>query len=272
MVGTKRTLASLLVILSTIVLTEAKEWRGIVPLHSTRVDVERLLGVSTNACKALSCIYELANENVFILYASGPPCGSDGPSGWRVPRDTVIEVGVYSKRKRRLSDLRINEGKYQKKPNEELPGVFHYVSAEEGIKIEANGDTVLSITYFQSPRDNRLRCADNQPEPSAPGQLSIKQKELLDSFMHRLKQEPAATGWINIDVGRAHPIGAATLTDRVIQYLKNKYSKDFKRITITDGRYLNEGLELFIVPRGKDPIPFQEIRANQCSLKGRSFQ
>lgn len=50
-------------------LTSAKDWRGIIPLHSTREDVIRLLGPSPDANQIRSK-YFLENEDVYIVFAS----------------------------------------------------------------------------------------------------------------------------------------------------------------------------------------------------------
>ena len=47
-------------------LVQAKEWRGIVPLKSTRADVERLLGKPNGLGR-----YEFDNERAYIDYAKG---------------------------------------------------------------------------------------------------------------------------------------------------------------------------------------------------------
>jgi hypothetical protein len=47
-------------------LVQAKEWRGIVPLKSTRADVERLLGKPNGPGR-----YEFENERAYIDYAKG---------------------------------------------------------------------------------------------------------------------------------------------------------------------------------------------------------
>lgn len=47
----------------------AKEWRGIVPLHSTRADVARLF----NTCfdREGGCTFRVGNEEVYIVFSSG---------------------------------------------------------------------------------------------------------------------------------------------------------------------------------------------------------
>lgn len=71
----KHTYATVIVILLIpgLVVVKAKEWHGITPLHSTRVDVERFLGHAPQ--KKQLTTYQTKKEAVSILYASGPPCG-----------------------------------------------------------------------------------------------------------------------------------------------------------------------------------------------------
>src|SRR6476659_7763140 len=72
----------------------AEEWRGIVPLRSTRADVVRLLGKPNELGR-----YEVNGERADIIYSDGP-C-----KGWHyslekvnckclVPKDTVLSIYV----------------------------------------------------------------------------------------------------------------------------------------------------------------------------------
>src|SRR5882757_1023018 len=87
---------------------KAKGWRGIIPLRSTRADVERLLGSEANKpeCVQSLCSYYLDDVNVHFNYSSGG-CNSGG-GGWEVPLDTVIWITVYPRPHPRLSDLNID--------------------------------------------------------------------------------------------------------------------------------------------------------------------
>jgi hypothetical protein len=73
----------MLVIFSVIPSEEKKGWQGIIPLHSTRADVERVLGRSRDPC---NCIYETQEEFIYFDYATSPCKGS--LPGWNVPTDT----------------------------------------------------------------------------------------------------------------------------------------------------------------------------------------
>lgn len=135
----------------------AKGWRGIVPLHSTRADVERLLGPPADQSEMAST-YKLKDEVVFIIYASGPPCGLDRTSGWRVPRGTVVSITVSPKERLLLSSLSINESKYGKKSDLHRRDVITYSNKEEGESIDVFLGEVMSIHYLPAAKDKHLSC------------------------------------------------------------------------------------------------------------------
>src|SRR4026207_1897071 len=82
---------------------QAPGWRGIIPLQSTRAEVEALIGppVQPNGRT-----YDLKNERVNIVYANGG-CNNRAVE-WNVPPDTVISITVYPQSEVRVSDLGID--------------------------------------------------------------------------------------------------------------------------------------------------------------------
>lgn len=109
-------------------------------------------------------------------------------------------------------------------------------------------------------------------DQSSTSQLTAKEKELLDRLMLRLKRESTATGWIRIDLERRR-VDEAALTDLVVRYLKSKYGAEFDRVSVMGAYRLDQEMELFIVPRVGDPIPFpQKTSKSKCSKRGRSKQ
>src|SRR6185503_19862117 len=89
---------------------EAKGWRGIVPLHTTRAEVEKLLGPPTELLCEFSVSYRTENEGVIISYDRGLPCGiGDKYSQRRVPRDTVESIFITPNRGAPLSKLNVDE-------------------------------------------------------------------------------------------------------------------------------------------------------------------
>jgi hypothetical protein len=59
-------LSSISIVLFMAVSSQAEEWRGIVPLRSTRADVERMLGAGSGEC---NCLYQTNSEHLVILYS-----------------------------------------------------------------------------------------------------------------------------------------------------------------------------------------------------------
>ena len=139
--------------------SSAKEWCGIVPLHSTRADVERLLKVKPEGCKSNACLYDLPDKTVFVFYADEPTCRNDDvTTSWKVPRDTVIQFTVRFKTPQTFSALDIDVTKYDRVPDKELHGLVYLSDYVEGIRMDTSGDTVRGITYYPAASDAKLRC------------------------------------------------------------------------------------------------------------------
>ena len=125
----------------------AKEWCSIVPLHSTRADVERVLKVKPVRCGGGACLYKLSDKTVYILYAAETTCRNvDAATSWKVPRDTVIEISVYFRSPQSFAALDIDVTKYDRAPDKELHGVVYLTDYAQGIRMETSGDTVREIT------------------------------------------------------------------------------------------------------------------------------
>lgn len=131
-------------------------WRGIVPLHSTRADVERLLGPGTNWCK---CGYLLDDVNLTFVYSSGN-CKSGGSGGWDVPPDTVLRIIVYPKPQPRLSDLNMDMSKFKKRHDGHIESFVSYVNDEDGliIEVDEDRDSVNGLYYVPAKKDKIFRC------------------------------------------------------------------------------------------------------------------
>jgi hypothetical protein len=149
-------LGGLLTLPSFQVDTNSRGWRGIVPLHSTRADVERLLGPGINECK---CDYYSKNVNVFFLYSRGD-CKS-GQGAWDVPPDTVTRITVYAHHPSlKLTDLNLDGTRFKKRHDGHIEQIVSYVNEEDGLLIEVNEDIgiVMGFCYYPVREDKDLRC------------------------------------------------------------------------------------------------------------------
>jgi len=148
--------ASILLTLQSVI--HAKEWRGIVPLHSTRADVERLFGEARTACK---CVYDLEDVTIQLTYSDGG-CEAGASDRWNVAPSTVIRFNVHPKIRQRLTDLvfglRLDLKKFKKIEDPELPGIVHYSDTAEGVVISVEGETVIDYGFEPTAEDKSLRC------------------------------------------------------------------------------------------------------------------
>jgi hypothetical protein len=135
-------------------------WRGVVPLRSTRKDIERLIGPAYDATKSL---YKTDQENVSVRYSEGPCVGS---TSWKVPPDTVLDITITPRPygKIRLADLDIDRNKFNREDDHELLNYYNLINEEAGITIYAykdratGEDRITGINYKPAARDKNLRC------------------------------------------------------------------------------------------------------------------
>jgi hypothetical protein len=163
---TAKLLLSVCALLAAALTSHAKGWRGIVPLHSTRADVERLIGKPNAEYER----YDLGDERADIFYQRHV-C-SEGAQ-WDVPLDTVTGISVYPKKALRLADLRLDPGKYKKGGDSYSQGRTVYWNKEEGIayhvseRSSRDDDRVMEIYYQPAAGDAHLRCP--APAKNTPG-------------------------------------------------------------------------------------------------------
>lgn len=255
--------AYVFLILAMVGISDAKRWRGLVPLHSTCEDAKRLLGI--NKCETGS--YDFENERAFIWFAERPCV-----DGWNVPPGTVTSIKVYPKQKRRLTDLRIDEKRFRKEMSRSEHDRDRYINEEEGLVIAAYNDgQVESITYIPTTKDNYLRFPNsltNQPTTGGDPHSILKFDEYgdlkvgedhkrLTDFALQLRSEPTAQAYIIAYAGRRARAGEAkALAWRAKNYLVKSLSIKSARIVAVDGGYRGEStVELFLGSKDAEPIP-----------------
>ena len=264
----------------------AKGWRGIVPLHSTRSQVERLLGPPTEDGNTFSVVYKTPNETVLIDYAEGSPCGiGEKYSQWRVARHTVTSIFISPHPDSPLSKLSIDESRYKKFTVGHLSET-RYVNAREGEVLTVLGNEVGSITYFAAADDSHLECpglpkANNTnceylPDPfDSLGDLSFEQEELfLDTFFFALTKRKALAYIIAYGGKRARPNEARNRADRARKYLVDVRHFPAGQIKVIDGGYREKrDLSLYVVSDGicpPTPDPTVDPRDVEIITRGRA--
>ncbi len=136
-------------------------WRDIRPLHSTKADVERILGRPKKRSLNQTYAYDTNEEQIDVLYSEAP-CSPSVVGKWNVPSDTVLRITIYPRGTIRIRDLALDRDNYGRGPDPNIPNAFFWVNREEGIMIQSQlkdgSEQVMSIEYSRSSKDKRLLC------------------------------------------------------------------------------------------------------------------
>jgi hypothetical protein len=267
---TDKLVLSLWLIICSAAVAEAKDWRGIKPLVSTRTDVVQLLGPPATD-RGDFIFYEFEKERVSFRL-SGGSCRV-GSGGWNVPRGVVIEIWVTPKPNQlKLADLSLDEAAYRKEQDREVLCFFHYTDDAAGVAYEVDtcdGDMVTLIQLFPASGEARLRCPKTYEELERTLKVgeyadlpSAVERRRLDAFVDELQRhshkDPAyadTMAYILAYAGRRHRRGeAAVRAERAKEYLVKAHRIDRRRIVTVDGGYREApSVELYLVPAGGNP-------------------
>ena len=142
----------------------AKPWRGIIPLHSKRSDVRKLLGKPIFGGDGTIDLYELKEGRVHVMYARAP-CEEGLPAdwgNWRVAHDTVVNISIQLHEEIPVKALRIrNLQKYKWYTG--ASGATYYRDRVRGLEYQVQDGMVTAITYGPMAKDRALRCKKNLP-------------------------------------------------------------------------------------------------------------
>src|SRR5215472_6069639 len=251
------------------------QWEKIRPLHSTRVDVERLLGTPTGAC---NCVYSTPNETIAIDYASGPCEGP--PNGWNVTHDTVLRIRVSPKQPTAIAESELIQNEYVKSRALDEP-IVYYTNVSKGVKYSANNGFINTISYLPSVADLNLRCAgfpqydggirEYHPYASFSSKAPLL-NERFDQFAFQLRASPHLTGYIISYAGRVSHLGeAATMAESAKRRVTRQQDVSTDRIVVIDGGFRDAAeYELFLIPNDMPPpAPTPTLASTQVRIVGR---
>ena len=253
--------ACVCLLLSNLQLRESAGWRGIVPLHSTRADVERLLGPSDERCQ---CFYKTAEAKIFVEYSQSPCKGF--LTGWNVPRDTVLMITVQPEAEIRLVDLAVDLTKFKKSFGTDTP-LVHYTNDDSGVRYKvSDSGLVRSIDYIPKRGDYSLRCEGfgSIPDVGRPNSRPFDsysvipiadERARLDNFSIQLQEQPQMKGYILVYASKKTPSRSAKRrATEARQYLVKVRRLNPTRIKIVDGGYREQfQIELYILPASATP-------------------
>jgi hypothetical protein len=188
------TILILLLLSQSTVIVHAKVWRGIVPLHSTRADVERLLGAPGNNDPNFS-YYALPDELVVIIYETSRCSSNLGKLGygWNVPLGTVTDIGMIPKNLTQAALFKMDRNLKKWGGPSQLFTLYSYGS---GLTAQVYNGMVISLNYDSTKDDDFLRCpkvsqgvADFiSPSAELIGASPAEEKATLDRVASDMKE------------------------------------------------------------------------------------
>ena len=252
----------------------ARGWRGLIPLQSTRQDVERLLGTRTGY------YYNLNNETVYIDFSSGTCKGIDADS-YKVPAGMVTRIMVIPKSETSLKALSVDVTRYKQRVEQDIAQHVFYYDEEAGESIEVFDGKVQSLTYMPKASEASLRCYSSIEEWMTAnnivcvlavlkfdefGVLSIgEEQERLGNLATQLKGEsPDRRGWIVVYGGKDGMEAAVRRAKRIKHFLVKQKGLNSGRVLTMAAGTLDEPLvELWIAPVGQSLPPSSRMSATK---------
>ena len=139
-------------------VAQAKEWRGIIPLQSTRADVERILGSPWHQSSSARSMYLIDHAAVEITFADQSNPDVERCSG-KVPLGMVLSIFVLPQGDVSLSDLQIDP-KHTKTFNVPFGQLDYraYYDKRSGFIVRTLDGKVHEICYLASA-DARHLCS-----------------------------------------------------------------------------------------------------------------
>ena len=136
----------------------ANSWKTLVPLRSTRADVERMFGKPETPMGGFQ-LYSFEKENVFFTYAYGNCVTHD--RGWNVPADKILEILIIPQTSLRLSQTGFDFTKFRRTEVYQ-PTSIVYENPEEGVTVTTRifrvAEEVISIKFQPSIRELEFAC------------------------------------------------------------------------------------------------------------------
>lgn len=256
-------------ILMLVGIPQERGWHNVVPLHSTRKDVETLLGPPDES-RGVASTFKWKDGRIRVFYADGF-CKEGVTNDWNVPSDTVVSLTFEPNKNLNIAELKLDKTQYERVPDYHLQSAIHYLNRKEGIRIsvrqEKDGEDVQSITYEPAEKDYSLRCQNHsqqlsQKEPY-PGlkfdeyaELSFEQeKPRLDNFALFLnKNKRTRTGYLIFYFGPNILSQEAESRARRSRDYLIKRGIDAKRIMIIIRDCREEFVvELYAIPNSMSP-------------------
>jgi len=136
----------------------ANSWKTLVPLRSTRTDVERMFG-KAEILTGGDHLYSFKKEKVFFTYTYGNCVTHD--RGWNVAADHILEIYIIPQQELLPANTGFDLKKFRRTESYR-PTATIYENPEEGVTISTRilrvAEEIISISLQPSIRELEFAC------------------------------------------------------------------------------------------------------------------
>ena len=143
-----------------------QDWQGLLPIKSTKQDVEDLFGKPENKINGFG-EYKTENETISVWYSIGN-CKTEKGLNWNVSKDVVTTISVRMEKKFLLKSIEWDINQYSKRTHPIDESRFFYTSPDESVSIQtfvnenSKKEEILYIEFRPGNQYTHLLCKSSK--------------------------------------------------------------------------------------------------------------
>lgn len=224
----------------------------LVPLHSTRADVERIAKLTSASGDEVE--FETDEEVLDIKFASSP-CDRNG---WNIPKDTVLSYTSIPKKKLAVPVLS-GLSKVSIQGSDTGGKTISYLDKGMHLQTTADGNYIDRVLFSPNSLNSRLRCA-GFPDYSALNTVSAPAQSMTVESVEKWDPGLLATPvfWVkeqNLRLQifayceRSKPQHCVKLRERALLLKRHLSASELQRFSVEIGGFRDKAeIEVFVLP------------------------
>ena len=132
-----------------------ESWRGLIPLKSSRPDVEDLIGKPKSEISSTIYVYRTEDAEVMVKYTNRETCLNKHLCECHAPDNMVSEIVVRPNEQYSFSSMDTTKWNFERIPNAENAWIMNYFDRSAGIlySVDTRSDMVLYVQYAVPEKD-----------------------------------------------------------------------------------------------------------------------
>jgi hypothetical protein len=241
-----------------------QEWKNIIPLKTTKAEIEKILGLPIEKVKygEYGFTYTSAEGKINVFYASERCKGEI--RGWNVETDTVLTFTLFPKDSRMINyrEIRERTQDFILILSDTLANSF--IDPEKGTDYVFSDGELVSITIAPKSSDNHLRCKGFPTYNLAgasyiPSDYSYRKTDLRtakDNIDPLILTMPKGAKVYIVAYSGSNLSGKKydNYLQQIKRYIRSRKEVDHSRVVVIDGGKRKQfGVELYFISKDYPP-------------------